>query len=71
MSAGDVAIFSGIAFIVITGLAARFRMPNGAALMMFVLFVILFADLFNPIYLLTILIIGVFTFFGVARLVNK
>lgn len=68
MFSGNIAIFAAISFIMVAALAARFKMPNGIALMMMALFVILFANLFLPIYLLVILMIGIFTFTGVARL---
>ena len=67
---GNIAIFTAIMFIAVAGMAAKFKMPKGIALMMVALFVVLFSDLFLPIYLLTILIVGVFTFTGVSRLVK-
>jgi len=68
---GNIAIFSGLMFILVAGLAARFKMPKGIALMMVVLFVVLFADLFLPIYLLIILIVGVITFLGIGRMIKQ
>lgn len=71
MFAGNVAIFAGIAFIAVAAISARFKMPKGIALMMMILFIVLFADLFLPLYLLVILGVGFFTFMGIGRLIKQ
>lgn len=71
MLSGNIAIFSALMFIFVSGMAARFRMPKGIALMMVALFVVLFSDLFLPMYLLVILILGVVTFLGISRMIKN
>jgi hypothetical protein len=69
--AGNIQIFTAIMFIAVVGLAARFRMPKSITLMMFVLFTIIFSDLFEAMYLLVVLSLGIFTFIGIGRLVKR
>ena len=71
MFAGNIALFTGIAFILVSALAARFRLPNSIMLMVMVLFVVIFADKFNQFYLIIILILGIVTFMGFGRFLKR
>ena len=70
MMAGSMTIFIAISFLILAGMAARFRMPKGIALMMVVLFVVIFADMFLPIYLLVIILLGLLVFIAISRMIK-
>jgi len=68
--AGTTEIFTFLAFIVVAALAAFFKMPNTITLAMFALFSVLMAQYLGGVFMLVVLIVGLITFFIVARLVK-
>ena len=69
--AGSEVIFTFIAVIVISALAARFRMNNIIVLLMFALFAVIFSTFTSGIYVIVILIAGLVTFTVIKRMVSR
>lgn len=68
--AGSPAIFTFLAIILIAVLAAYFRMPDKIALSMFALFGIIMATYLEGLYILLILLVGLFSYFGISKLIR-
>lgn len=69
--AGSPEIFVFIAMIAISALAARFRMPNFVILIMLALFALLFSSLVGGLYLITIVLIGLFVGAAIKRVITR
>ena len=69
--AGNTELFTFLAFIFISGLAAFFRMNNRIALIMFALFALLMSAYLPGIYALTVLISGIVTFSLIRKLITR
>jgi len=65
--AGNVIIFTFLAVIFISVLAARFRMPNLIFGVMIVVFSVFFADYLGGAYLIVLLITAIITFVSFAN----
>lgn len=70
--AGSAEIFIFLFVLMIAGLAARFRMPNGIAVPMFALFVVFMTGTslsgeFTGIYTITVTLVSFFLYWGVSR----
>lgn len=71
--AGSTEIFIFILSILITGLAARFRMPNGVAIPSFVLFIVIMSGTsalsgaFTGFYVLAVTLTVFFLYWGISR----
>ena len=70
--AGSTEIFIFVFIMLIAGLAARFRMPNGIAIPMFALFVVFMTGTtltgsFSGLYTITIILVSFFLYLGVSR----
>lgn len=68
---GSFTIFIGLAYILISIFAARFRMPNSIFLVMVGLFSILMANYIQGIYLIVIVIGGLISFYSMSRIVKN
>ena len=68
---GSIEIFIFIAFIFISGMAAKFRMNSTVTLSMMVLFGVLMAQYFGGIYMLMLIIIGMIIFISISRVVKS
>lgn len=68
---GSTEIFVFLAFIVIAGMAAKFRMNGFVTLVMFGLFSILLSSYMEGIYMLICLLAGLVTFTAISRIVKK
>lgn len=66
--AGTPEIFTFLAVIFISGLAAYFRMQNKVAMIMFALFGVIMASYIGGLYVLIILIGGIITFSAVSKI---
>ena len=69
---GTVEIFVFLMVILISGLAARFRMSNGIALPIFALFIVFMfgtslSGEFTGLYVITVVLTSFFVFWGVSR----
>ncbi len=64
---GNVQIFTFLAIIFFSAIAARLRMPNMIFGVMFLIFVVLFADYVGGIYLLTLIATAIITFASFRR----
>lgn len=63
--AGDMAIFTMIAYIAVVSIAAFFRMPSSLAMIMFALFGIMFAAYMPAVYFITLLLTGIAVFYSI------
>ena len=68
---GDWYIFTFLALIVIAFMAARFRMNNIAFFMSIGLFGIMFGFWINWLYAITVMLVGMVTFYVIARLIKN
>lgn len=68
---GNFIVFTAVAFILISILAARFRMPNIIFLTMIGLFSVLMAQYIGAVYLLVIIITGLVVFYSTSRIVKN
>ncbi len=68
IAGGNTLIFIFLAIIVIAAMAARFRMPNSAFLMILALFGIIMFDFLGGLGVLLLLITGFLTFAALANL---
>ena len=68
---GSMEIFMFLAFIVVCILAAKLRMPNSVALVMFALLAVFLANYYQGIFFLVILISGVAVFWGIGSLIKR
>ena len=66
--AGTTTIFTFIAFISIAALAAMFRMRNDVAMIMLVLFGLIFSNFIPDLYFLIIIVISIVVFATVKRI---
>jgi len=64
-------LFYMIAFMFIAGACAYFRMSNYVALMMFVLFGVLFSSILGGVWVLILLITGMVTFYSISKLMKR
>jgi len=64
MFAGTMDIFLFISFIVMAVMAAKFKMRNESALLMFAMFAIIFSTYMPGLYILVIFLAGLVIFFG-------
>jgi len=69
--AGSWFIFAAMAFIIITFLAAKFRMNNITFLMMFALFGIMMGFWINWLYAIVVMIGGMIISYVVAKLIKN
>jgi len=69
--AGSWFIFAAMAFIIITFLAAKFRMNNITFLMMFALFGIMMGFWINWLYAIVVMIRGMIISYVVAKLIKN
>lgn len=67
---GSFEIFIFLALIVISALAARFRMPAGLALMFMGLFGVILGSYFGGIYMVIVIIASMVTFILISRTVK-
>lgn len=67
---GTPEIFSFLAVIAISGLAAFFRMRNSIALILFALFGIIMSQYIGGFYVLIILIGGLSVFYGISKIIK-
>ena len=68
--AGDMTIFFFMAVILFAYLAARFRMPNQVFLIMIAVFVIFFSSYYPGLFALVVLLIGLFVYYGITRIIK-
>jgi len=66
--AGNMTIFLAIAFAVIAGMSAMFRMPNVITGFMFLLFLIMLSLTVGNLYIVAILILAVVVGWSISRL---
>lgn len=68
--AGGIEIFTFLAFIAISAMAAKFQMPNMVTLIMFILFAAIMNFYLNlgGLYILMILVAGLVTFYSFSKL---
>ena len=69
--AGSIELFVIIAVISIGALGAYFKMLNMTVLVMFSLFVIMMAQYMQGIYFFVVVIVGLISAFGVARIAKR
>ena len=69
--AGTMDIFVFISFIFIAAMGARFRMINTTLLIIFALYAIIMAQFMTGIYFLVVLIGGIISAWGIARIVKR
>ena len=69
--AGSIEIFIFFAFIVLSGLAARFRMPNLVMFVLMGLFGILMSTYFRGIFVLIVLIGGMISFWSISNIIKR
>ena len=65
--AGTPEIFTFLSIIMISGLAAYFRMQNKVAMIMFGLFAIIMSSYLGGLYVLVLLVSGVVTFMAIQK----
>lgn len=68
---GSIEIFTAISFIVISAMAARFRMPNSIFLVMIGLFSVLMSQYMRGIYVLVMIITGLISFYSISKIVKN
>jgi hypothetical protein len=68
---GSFEIFFFLAFIFISGMAAKFRMNETTTLLSMVLFGTLMANYFGGLYMLILIITGMISFIAISRLVKS
>ena len=68
--AGTPTIFTFLAFILLSGMAAYFKMPNAIFLVMFVLFGVVFSSYVGGIYILILLLSGLSTFYLISKIIK-
>ncbi len=66
--AGSITIFSFVGIVLISGLAARFKMPNIVFGVMLIIYAMIFSDYVKELYLIAILITGFLAFNAFAQL---
>lgn len=69
--AGSSEIFFFVFIILISGLAARFKMNNLVFLVSLGLFSVLMSNFIGGIFLIAVLIAGLLTFIGISRVVKS
>jgi hypothetical protein len=68
---GSIEIFTFLAFIFISGMAAKFRMNGTVTMVSMVLFGTLLAQYFTGIYIFMLIIVGMITFISISRVVKS
>ena len=69
--AGGLEIFIFLAFILIAGLAAYFKMPNSITLSMFGLFTVIMSVYVGfQLYVLAVFLVGITTFWGISKIIK-
>ena len=68
---GSIEIFIFLAFIFITGMAAKFKMNGTVTMISIVLFGTLMANYFGGIYMLLLIIVGMISFISISRVVKS
>jgi hypothetical protein len=66
--AGSLEIFTMISFIVISIVAARFRMMNNTLMVIYALFAVIMSVYVSGVYFIVILIAGLVVAFGIGRI---
>lgn len=69
--AGSLTIFIFIMIIIIATLAARFKMPNIIALIMFGLFAVFLLNYSNGLFAFVIIITGIVMFYGIGKVIKN
>lgn len=69
--AGNTTIFLAIAFAVIAGMSAMFRMPNVITGVMFLLFILMIGILAGNLYIVVILILAIVVGWTISRLFKQ
>ena len=69
--AGSTEIFTFISILVISAVAAYFRMDSKVMMIMYLLFGIIMSGYIGAIYILIILIIGLITFYSLSRIFTR
>jgi len=68
---GNILIFGFLAMIVIAGLTAYFRMPNSISLIMFGIFLIIFAPFVEGLWILALLFAAIFAAYNLRRIITR
>lgn len=70
--AGSPAIFTTLAIVLVSGLAAYFKMDSRIMMVMYLLFaVVMTSYIGQAFYILIIIIIGLVTFYSLTRIFNR
>jgi len=68
---GSVEIFVFLAFIMMAGMAAYFRMQNTILLIMIALFTVMMARYMGGMYVLVVLVAGLLTFYSISKIMKR